>query len=95
MKKLQLILAFVVGIGLASCTDNEKKEQVNDETKEIDAQSHSMEEGLEEQNAGEDKDLEVDIDTENKKLGVETEDVDVNLKGDDDGGDNKNDGDQQ
>ncbi|ELR73915.1 hypothetical protein C900_00079 [Fulvivirga imtechensis AK7] len=91
MKKIQLILAIAGGIALSACTDNEKKEQVNDETKEIEAPSHSMEQGAEENTEAE-KDLEVELDADNKELGVETEDVKVDLEGEDDEDPNKDDG---
>lgn len=83
MRKLQLVIAFIAGLAFVSCSSNEKKEQVNDETKEIEAQSHSMEEGLEEQGVEEDKDLDVNVDADKKEVGVETEDVNVDLKGED------------
>lgn len=94
MKKIQIILALIVGLGLSACTDNAKKEQVNDETKEIEAQSHSMEQGAEE-NLEDDKDLEVELDADNKEVGVETEDVKVDLEGEDNEDPNKDDGKNQ
>ncbi|GAA0893740.1 hypothetical protein GCM10009122_34190 [Fulvivirga kasyanovii] len=48
MKKHILILAFLAVLGLGACTDNQTKEQVNDETKEIDAQSKTLGEDIDE-----------------------------------------------
>ncbi|UII31309.1 hypothetical protein LVD17_23745 [Fulvivirga ulvae] len=53
MKQHILIFAFLITMGLNACTDNQTKEQVNDETKEVEAQSKTLGEDIDENNPDE------------------------------------------
>lgn len=81
IKKLKLFVVDLGFLALVSCNNNERSEQANVEEKEIEVQEDTPEE----------KDVKLNVDADNKEIGVETEDVDINLKGeDDDNKDNKN-----
>lgn len=81
IKKLKLFVVALGFLALVSCNNNERNEQANVEEREIEVQEDTPEE----------KDVELNVDADNKEIGVETEDVNIDLKGeDDDNKDNKN-----
>lgn len=61
MKKI--ILIFITTLALSACTDNQQKEQVNDESKEIEAQSQTLGEDIDENDPDEVGKSETELDT--------------------------------